>query len=45
MLEHAPAVLAQRHRHPRQAQERGFGDEDISSIYRLKSALFPAKPT
>ena len=23
---------------------QGFGDEDISSIYRLKSALFPAKP-
>jgi 3-hydroxyisobutyrate dehydrogenase len=23
---------------------KGFGDEDISSIYRLKSALFPAKP-
>jgi 3-hydroxyisobutyrate dehydrogenase len=22
----------------------GFGDEDISSIYRLKSRLFPAKP-
>ena len=22
----------------------GFGDEDISSIYRLKSALFPPKP-
>jgi hypothetical protein len=21
--------------------ERGFGDEDISSIYRLKSELFP----
>jgi len=25
--------------------ERGFGDEDISSIYRLKSALFPKVPT
>jgi 3-hydroxyisobutyrate dehydrogenase len=25
--------------------ERGFGDEDISSIYRLKSALFPKAPT
>jgi 3-hydroxyisobutyrate dehydrogenase len=25
--------------------ERGFGDEDISSIYRLKSALFPREPT
>src|ERR1700722_6661597 len=25
--------------------ERGFGDEDISSIYRLKSALFPRAPT
>jgi 3-hydroxyisobutyrate dehydrogenase len=25
--------------------ERGFGDEDISSIYRLKSALFPEAPT
>jgi 3-hydroxyisobutyrate dehydrogenase len=25
--------------------ERGFGDEDISSIYRLKSALFPRTPT
>src|SRR6202790_2072761 len=25
--------------------ERGFGDEDISSIYRLKSALFPKTPT
>jgi len=24
---------------------QGYGDEDISSIYRLKSALFPAKPT
>ena len=24
---------------------QGFGDEDISSIYRLKSALFPEKPT
>ena len=24
---------------------QGFGDEDISAIYRLKSALFPAKPT
>jgi 3-hydroxyisobutyrate dehydrogenase len=23
---------------------QGFGDEDISSIYRLKSALFPADP-
>jgi 3-hydroxyisobutyrate dehydrogenase len=23
---------------------QGFGDEDISSIYRLKSALFPAAP-
>ena len=23
---------------------QGFGDEDISSIYRLKSALFPANP-
>jgi 3-hydroxyisobutyrate dehydrogenase len=23
---------------------QGFGDEDISAIYRLKSALFPAKP-
>jgi 3-hydroxyisobutyrate dehydrogenase len=23
---------------------RGFGDEDISAIYRLKSALFPAAP-
>jgi 3-hydroxyisobutyrate dehydrogenase len=23
---------------------QGFGDEDISSIYRLKSALFPAHP-
>src|SRR3984957_20037902 len=23
---------------------QGFGDEDISSIYRLKSKLFPAKP-
>jgi 3-hydroxyisobutyrate dehydrogenase len=23
---------------------QGFGDEDISSIYRLKSALFPPKP-
>jgi 3-hydroxyisobutyrate dehydrogenase len=23
---------------------QGFGDEDISSIYRLKSALFPAQP-
>ena len=22
---------------------KGFGDEDISAIYRLKSALFPAK--
>ena len=25
--------------------EGGFGDEDISSIYRLKSALFPQVPT
>ena len=25
--------------------ERGFGDEDISSIYRLKSALFPKAST
>jgi 3-hydroxyisobutyrate dehydrogenase len=25
--------------------EGGFGDEDISSIYRLKSALFPKVPT
>jgi 3-hydroxyisobutyrate dehydrogenase len=25
--------------------ERGFGDEDISSIYRLKSALFPNAAT
>jgi 3-hydroxyisobutyrate dehydrogenase len=25
--------------------ERGFGDEDISAIYRLKSALFPRAPT
>ncbi len=25
--------------------EGGFGDEDISSIYRLKSALFPEVPT
>jgi 3-hydroxyisobutyrate dehydrogenase len=24
--------------------EQGFGDEDISSIYRLKSALFPKTP-
>ena len=24
--------------------EAGFGDEDISAIYRLKSALFPATP-
>jgi len=24
--------------------EQGFGDEDISAIYRLKSTLFPAKP-
>jgi len=24
--------------------EQGFGDEDISSIYRLTSALFPATP-
>jgi len=23
---------------------QGYGDEDISAIYRLKSALFPAKP-
>jgi 3-hydroxyisobutyrate dehydrogenase len=23
---------------------QGFGDEDISSIYRLKTKLFPAKP-
>jgi 3-hydroxyisobutyrate dehydrogenase len=23
---------------------QGFGDEDISAIYRLKSALFPAEP-
>jgi hypothetical protein len=22
---------------------QGFGDEDISAIYRLKSALFPAE--
>jgi hypothetical protein len=23
---------------------QGFGDEDISAIYRLKSKLFPEKP-
>jgi hypothetical protein len=23
---------------------QGFGDEDISAIYRLKAALFPAEP-
>jgi 3-hydroxyisobutyrate dehydrogenase len=23
---------------------QGFGDEDISAIYRLKSKLFPPKP-
>jgi 3-hydroxyisobutyrate dehydrogenase-like beta-hydroxyacid dehydrogenase len=23
---------------------RGFGDEDIAAIYRLKSALFPESP-
>jgi 3-hydroxyisobutyrate dehydrogenase len=24
--------------------DEGFGDEDISSIYRLKTKLFPPKP-
>jgi len=28
----------------RQLIERGYGDEDISAIYRLKSALFPDSP-
>jgi 3-hydroxyisobutyrate dehydrogenase len=39
-----PVVESTLHEYERLIQG-GFGDEDISSIYRLKSALFPKVPT